>query len=55
MVILLLPFKQPFRGTIFFPVLSQMLKGRLGQNGIAILASFALTYPYRHPLAIDIG
>jgi hypothetical protein len=30
MTILLLPLKQPFRGTIFFPVLPQMLKSRLG-------------------------
>ena len=54
-VILLLPIKQPFSGAILLPVLSQMLKGRLGQNGVAVLASFTLTYPYRHPLAIDIG
>jgi hypothetical protein len=55
MIILLLPIKQPFSGAILFPVLSQMLKGRLGQNGVAVLASFALAYPDRHPLAIDIG
>jgi len=55
MVILFLPIKQPFRGTIFFPVLSQLLKGPLGQNGVAVLAAFALVYPDRHPLAIDIG
>jgi hypothetical protein len=54
MVILLLPIKQPFRGTIFFPVLSQLLKGCLGQNGVTV-ASFPLSYSYRHPLAIDIS
>jgi len=32
-----------------------MLKGRLGQNGVAILAALAIIYPYRHPFAVDIG
>ena len=40
---------------IFSPVLSQMLKGRLGQDGVAIFAALALTYSYHHPFAVDIG
>jgi len=42
--ILLLPFKQPFGGPIFFPVLPQKLKVRLGQNGVAIFAALAITF-----------
>ena len=55
MVILFGPFKQPLRGAIFPPVVSQMLKGPLGQNGVTILASLALTYPDHHSFTIDIG
>jgi hypothetical protein len=54
-IILFCPFKQPLRGPIAPPVLSQMLKGRLGQNRVTILASLALTDPYHHPFTIDIG
>lgn len=32
-----------------------MLQGRLGQDGVAILASLALIDPDHHPLTIDIG
>ena len=53
--ILLLPFEQPLRGAIFFPVLPQALQGRLGQNGVTILAALAVTYLDRHPFAVNIG
>ena len=53
--ILFCPFKQPLRGAICPPVVSQLLKGRLGQNGVTILASLALTYPDHHSFTIDIG
>ena len=55
MVILFGPFKQPLRGAIFPPVLSQLLQGRLGQNGVTILASLALSDPDHHPFTINIG
>src|SRR4030042_5880884 len=55
LVILFCPFKQPLLGAIVVPVLSQMLKGPFRQNGVTILASLALTYPYHHSFTIDIG
>jgi len=53
--ILFCPFKQPLRGAISPPVVSQLLQGRLGQNGVTILASLALSDPDHHSLTIDIG
>ncbi len=40
---------------IFSPVLSQKFKGPLGQDGVAIFASLALSDPDGHPLTINIG
>jgi hypothetical protein len=54
-VILFCPFKQPLPGAIVMPILSQLLKSPLGQNGVTILASLALTDPDHHSFPIDIG
>jgi hypothetical protein len=47
--------EQPTYRTVFSPVFPQKLKSCPGQDGIAVLTSLAITYPYRHPLAINIG
>ena len=54
-VIISCPVKQPHSGAIFSPALSQMIEGRMGQDGVTVIAPLALSYPHRHPFAVDIG
>ena len=55
MAFLFCTFKQPFGGVIFSPILPQKLKGRCGQDGVAVFAPLALTDPDHHPLTVNIG
>ena len=52
MVLRLLTGKQPFAGTIFTPISSQIRKQFVGKNRVTILFAFALIDAYHHTVSI---